>query len=426
MSRVDLAELDFFSPEVQECPFSVYRQLQAEAPVWQMPGTNVFVVTRYDDIRQVIRDPARFSSSFSALLNAGSPNDEVNAIYEQGYEMVETLLTQDPPRHRVYRNLVNKVFSNKRIEGMRSYIEAITEELIDDWIDDGEVDLLNKLCVPLPIYVIADQLGVPRTELALLKKWSDASVSRLGRLADEKQQIQNARDIVEFQHYFADLIDRLREKPEDNIISDLANNTIDEGRLLTKPEALGMIQQILVAGNETSTNAIAGGVVLLIQNPEEQAKLRARPDLVSSAVEEILRLETPTSGMWRRAAAETEVGGVVIPEGSFLMVRFAAGNRDESIFPCGGEMKVDRENASNHMAFGQGTHFCLGAQLARTELQIAMNSLLRRTDNWRLVEEKNSLKHHPNVLLRGLMDLHISFDKIDDMQRPQEPVPVRA
>ena len=412
MNRVDLATLDFFSAEVQECPFQIYRQLQDEAPVWQMPGTNVFVVTRYTDIRDIIRDPARFSSSFGALLNAGSSNKEVEAIYGQGYEMVETLLTQDPPRHRVYRNLVNKVFSNKRIEGMRDYIQSITDELIDAWIDDGEVDLMNRLCVPLPIYVIADQLGVPRAELPLIKKWSDASASRLGRLADEEQQIQNAKDIVEFQHYFADLIDRMRENPEDNIISDLANNTIDEGRLLTKPEALGMIQQILVAGNETSTAGIAGGVVLLIENPDEQTKLRNNPDLIPSAVEEILRLETPTTGMWRTATEDTEVGGVPIPKGAFLMVRFAAGNRDESVFSCGHEMKVDRDNASNHLAFGQGTHFCLGAQLARSEMQIALGSLLARTDNWGLVEGKNTLTHNPNVLLRGLKDLYISFDKI--------------
>ena len=411
MSKVELSELDFFSAEVQECPFHVYQQLQEEAPVWQMPGTNVFVVTRYDDIREIIRDPGRFSSSFSALLNTGSSNEEVNTIYGQGYEMVETLLTQDPPRHRVYRNLVNKVFSNKRIEGMRSEVEKMSNELIDQWIDEPEVDLLNRFCVPLPIYVISDQLGVPRSELSLIKKWSDASASRLGRLADEEEQIQNAKDIVEFQHYFAALLDRMREAPEDNIISDLANNTIDEGRLLTKPEALGMIQQILVAGNETSTSAIAGGVVLLIQNPDQQAMLRQHPDLIPAAVEEILRLETPTSGMWRRATADTEIGGVDIPEGAFLMVRFAAGNRDESIFADGGAMSVARENADSHLAFGQGTHFCLGAQLARMEMQVALTGLLNRTTDWALVEGKNPLKHSPNVLLRGLTDLHISFSK---------------
>jgi cytochrome P450 len=411
MSKVELSELDFFSAEVQECPFHVYQQLQEEAPVWQMPGTNVFVVTRYDDIREIIRDPGRFSSSFSALLNTGSSNEEVNTIYGQGYEMVETLLTQDPPRHRVYRNLVNKVFSNKRIEGMRSEVEKMSNELIDQWIDEPEVDLLNRFCVPLPIYVISDQLGVPRSELSLIKKWSDASASRLGRLADEEEQIQNAKDIVEFQHYFAALLDRMREAPEDNIISDLANNTIDEGRLLTKPEALGMIQQILVAGNETSTSAIAGGVVLLIQNPDQQTMLRQHPDLIPAAVEEILRLETPTSGMWRRATADTEIGGVDIPEGAFLMVRFAAGNRDESIFTDGGAMSVARENADSHLAFGQGTHFCLGAQLARMEMQVALTGLLNRTTDWALVEGKNPLKHSPNVLLRGLTDLHISFSK---------------
>lgn len=411
MNKVELSELDFFSAEVQECPFHVYQQLQEEAPVWQMPGTNVFVVTRYDDIREIIRDPGRFSSSFSALLNTGSSNEEVNTIYGQGYEMVETLLTQDPPRHRVYRNLVNKVFSNKRIEGMRSEVEKMSNELIDQWIDEPEVDLLNRFCVPLPIYVISDQLGVPRSELSLIKKWSDASASRLGRLADEEEQIQNAKDIVEFQHYFAALLDRMREAPEDNIISDLANNTIDEGRLLTKPEALGMIQQILVAGNETSTSAIAGGVVLLIQNPDQQAMLRQHPDLIPGAVEEILRLETPTSGMWRRATADTEIGGVDIPEGAFLMVRFAAGNRDESIFTDGGAMSVARENADSHLAFGQGTHFCLGAQLARMEMQVALTGLLNRTTDWALVEGKNPLKHSPNVLLRGLTDLHISFNK---------------
>ena len=411
MSKVELSKLDFFSAEVQECPFHVYQQLQEEAPVWQMPGTNVFVVTRYDDIREIIRDPSRFSSSFSALLNTGSSNEEVNTIYGQGYEMVETLLTQDPPRHRVYRNLVNKVFSNKRIEGMRSEVEKMSNELIDQWIDEPEVDLLNRFCVPLPIYVISDQLGVPRSELSLIKKWSDASASRLGRLADEEEQIQNAKDIVEFQHYFAALLDRMREAPEDNIISDLANNTIDEGRLLTKPEALGMIQQILVAGNETSTSAIAGGVVLLIQNPDQQAMLRQHPDLIPAAVEEILRLETPTSGMWRRATADTEIGGVDIPEGAFLMVRFAAGNRDESIFTDGGVMSVARENADSHLAFGQGTHFCLGAQLARMEMQVALTGLLNRTTDWALVEGKNPLKHSPNVLLRGLTDLHIAFSK---------------
>jgi cytochrome P450 len=266
--------------------------------------------------------------------------------------------------------------------------------------------------VPLPIYVIADQLGVPRSELPLLKKWSDASASRVGQLADEERQLQDANDIVEFQHYFADMLDRLRDNPQDNIISDLANAKIDEGRLLTKAEALGMLQQILVAGNETSTNAISGGVVLLIQNPQQQQRLRESPEHVLTAVEEILRLESPTTGMWRRVTCDTEMGGVEIPEGSMVMVRYEAANRDECVFSDPEKMDVLRSNAKDHLAFGQGIHFCLGAQLARTELEIALSALLKRTDNWALAEGKNTLLHHPNMLLRGLKELHITFTAI--------------
>ncbi len=412
MNRIDLEELNFFDPEVLECPFDIYKQVQEEAPVLKLPGSNIFLVTRHADVRQIIRDPATYSNNFSNMINADSGNNQIRDVYASGYEMVETLLTQDPPRHKVYRSLVNKVFSNKRIESMRGYIEHITNELIDAWIDDSEVDLLNQLCVPLPIYVIADQLGVPRSELPLLKKWSDASASRVGQLADEERQLQDANDIVEFQHYFADMLDRLRDNPQDNIISDLANAKIDEGRLLTKAEALGMLQQILVAGNETSTNAISGGVVLLIQNPQQQQRLRESPEHVLTAVEEILRLESPTTGMWRRVTCDTEMGGVEIPEGAMVMVRYEAANRDECVFSNPEKMDVLRSNAKDHLAFGQGIHFCLGAQLARTELEIALSALLKRTDNWVLAEGKNTLLHHPNMLLRGLKELHITFTAI--------------
>lgn len=409
MSDIDLESVDFFSPKVLECPFALYQQLQAEAPVFRLPDSNVYMVTRHADIREVVRDTRRFSSMFGEMINESAPPDAIKAVYDEGFAMVETLLTQDPPRHRTYRSLVNGVFSQKRINSMRGDVEDITKTLIDAWIDDGEVDLLNRFCVPLPIYVIADQLGVPRDELDRLKRWSDASANTVGQLTDEAQQLEDARSIVEFQHYFADLIDRLRDQPEDNIISDLANARIDEGRWLSKPEALGMLQQILVAGNETSTSAIAGGVLLLIQNPDQLALLREDPDRIALAVEEILRLETPTSGMWRRVTEDTQIAGVDVPAGAMLMVRYAAANRDESIFRQPQCMDVTRGNAGQHLAFGHGAHFCLGAQLARLELQVALEQLLARTENWQLVDTEFAGKHHPNVLLRGLMELRIRF-----------------
>ena len=409
MSDIDLESVDFFSPEVLECPFALYQKLQAEAPVYRLPDSNVYMVTRHADIREVVRDTRRFSSMFGEMINETAPPDAIKAVYDEGFAMVETLLTQDPPRHRIYRSLVNGVFSQKRINSMRSNVQDIANALIDAWIDDGEVDLLNRFCVPLPIYVIADQLGVPRDELARLKRWSDASANTVGQLTDEAQQLDDARSIVEFQHYFADLIDKLREQPEDNIISDLANARIDEGRWLSKPEALGMLQQILVAGNETSTSAIAGGVLLLIQNPDQLVLLREDPARIALAVEEILRLETPTSGMWRRVTEDTQISGVDVPAGAMLMVRYAAANRDESIFLQPQCMDVTRSNAGQHLAFGHGAHFCLGAQLARLELQVGLEQLLARTENWQLVEGEFAGKHHPNVLLRGLVELQLRF-----------------
>ncbi len=409
MTSLDLERISFFDPDILENPYDLYKLIQKEAPVFKLPGTDVFLITRHADVRKVIRDPSIYSNDFGDMINWESGKKEVQAIYATGYEMVGTLLTQDPPRHKVYRSLVNKVFSNQRIENMRDSITNITNEIIDTWIQDGQVDVLNRLCVPLPIYVIADQLGVSRTELPLLKKWSDAAASRVGQLADADQQLSDAKNIVEFQHYFADMLDTVRTKPRDDIISDIANAKIDEGRYLSKPEALGILQQILVAGNETSTNAIAGGILLLIQNPLEQKRLRESPECISNAVEEILRMKSPLTGMWRRTTCDTTMGDVYIPKDSMVMVRYEAANRDECVFKNPDDMDILRANAKDHLTFGQGIHFCLGAQLARTELEIALSTMLARTDCWALSKNKNSLKHHPNVLLRGLKDLHIDF-----------------
>jgi cytochrome P450 len=304
------------------------------------------------------------------------------------------------------------VFSNKRVEGMQAYMEEIATELIDGWIDDGEVDLLNRFCVPFPVWIIADQLGVPRSDLVLFKRWSDAFASRLSQFASAEQELEDASLIVEFQHYFVDMIKKRRQDPQDNIISDLAHATIDEGRSLSFEEMLSILQQVLVAGNETSTATIAAGVLSLIQNPGQLTKLQADPSLIPNAVEEILRMETPSCGLWRVVKQDTELQGIAIPAGSMLMVRFASANRDEQVFDGPESMDVCRHNAGDNLSFGQGVHFCLGAQLARKELNVAFSHLLARTSNWQLTPDKNNLRHWPNLILRGLEELHISFDKV--------------
>ncbi len=406
-----LSDYDFFDPEVIESPFDFYEAARRESPVYRLPNTNIYFVSRYAEVREALKRTDDFSNDFQDQLNVPLKNPEAEAIYAEGWQTADTLLTLDPPRHRVYRSLLNKVFSQKRVDGMQAYMEQIVNELIDEWIDDGEVDLLNRFCVPFPIYVIADQLGVPREDIEFFRHVSDCFGSRLSGFADADKEVEDARAIVAFQKYFVEKIEKLRQSPQDNIISDLAQARIDDDRLLTTEELLSILQQLLVAGNETSRASIAGGVLNLIQNPEQLDQLREDPSLISNAVEEILRLETPSCGLWRRVTRDTQLGGVEVPGGSMLMVRFASANRDEKVFEKPESMQVCRHNAGDNLAFGQGVHFCLGAQLARKELQVAFGALLARTDNWRLSPSQNNLRHWPNMILRGLEQLHIQFDK---------------
>jgi cytochrome P450 len=322
------------------------------------------------------------------------------------------LLTADPPEHERFRVLVNKAFTASRVKKMQNYIEQIVDELIDRFIDKGECEFVSELAVPLPVKVIATQLGVPQDALHKFKKWSDSFIARLGRMNSKEQEIECAKDVVAFQHYFNNVIEERRKQPKDDIITDLVKAEVAGERSLNTAELLNIIQQLLVAGNETITNAIAGGMLLLIQNPDQIALVQKEPSKIENLVEEVLRLETPTAGMWRVVRQETELEGVQIPAGSLVMVRFDSANRDPAKFQDGEGFDVCRQNAGSHVAFGHGIHFCVGAMLARKEMQVAYERLLLRLKNIRLAPGKNDLKHFPNVLLRGLKHLYIEFDKV--------------
>ena len=240
-------------------------------------------------------------------------------------------------------------------------------------------------------------------------------------MASAEEEIENARLIVEYQHYMAKIIEDRRANPQDDMISDLANNTIKppEGeRLMTVEELLSMIEQLLVAGNETTTSATTGGLLSLIQLSDQLQVLLDDPGMIANAVEEILRLESPSAGLWRVVTKDVELRGVAIPKGSLLMLRYAAANRDEDVFDEPEAMDVCRRNADEHIAFGYGTHFCPGAFLGRKEMQVAYERILARMTNIRLAEGKNDLTHWPNMVLRGLKELHITFEPRLSQQAP--------
>ncbi|MGH0029020.1 MAG: cytochrome P450 [Myxococcota bacterium] len=413
-----LAETHPFDPAVLESPWDYYRQLRAEAPVFRDPHTGIFHVASYDLVLEVVKNHAVFSNRFAPAMGGQALSDAANSLgdeelaslAERAYPGVDTMLTADPPEHKRFRGLVNKAFTPRRVNALEPGIEKLAHELVDAFAPKGECEILSEFAVLLPLTVIADQLGVPRTDLAQFKRWTDGFTAQLSGMADAEGHVEAIKRILEFQQYFAARLEEVREAPRDDIISDLVRARLDDERPLDVAECLSILQQLLVAGNETTAASIAEGLLLLVENPEQLAKVKADPGLVPNLVEEVLRLTTPTANMWRKTKEDTELAGVAIPKDSMVLVRYASANRDESVFPDADRFDVERANASEHLAFGHGIHFCIGAMLARKEMNVAFRVLLERLSGLRLAPGHEPPRHKPSVLLRGLDALHVAFE----------------
>ncbi len=399
-----------FDPAVLASPFEFDRALRARAPVHRDPHTGLFLVAAYERVVEVLRQPAVFSSRFGQAMASRVPPSDVVEVMKEGYPPVDTMLTADPPEHTRFRGLVNKAFTPRRVRVLEEAIRAIASELVDGFASRGAVDLVDAFAIPLPLTVIADQLGVPRSDLARFHEWTEGFTAQLGGFARGEDQVKAARRIVEYQRYFADRLEEARQSPRDDILSDLVRARLEGERPLDVAESLSIIQQLLVAGHETTAASIAEGLWLLIRHPDQLARVLEDPDLVPNLVEEVLRLTSPTQNMWRVAARDVELGGVEIAKGSFLLLRYGSANRDESVFPDPDRFDVGRENASEHLAFGHGIHFCVGASLARKELEIGFRTLLDRLGDWRVADGFEP-EYPPSFLLRGMRSLPLEFSE---------------
>ncbi len=398
-------------PEIMQDPFPFYQWALANAPVLEMPGTAIKVVMSYAMCSEAAGRVEEFSNAFSTTLSGAMAEDtEVAGILAEGWPQMDTLLTADPPVHTRYRKLVNLAFSMPRVNALEAGIRDKVNGLIDGFIDKGECEFVNEYSVPLPVKVICEQLGFDLSWHSNVKRWSDAFADRLGHMISREREIECAHEIVEYQKALKVKIDERRENPTDDLLSDVVNARIDGERPLNDTEIMSIAQQLMVAGNETTTHAIAGGIVHLAQNPDQTAKLRADPKLIPNAIEEILRLDTPTAGMWRVVTRDCELGGHQFKGGSMVLLRYAAANRDPAQFPDPDKFDVERKNARTHMAFGKGTHMCVGNMLSRKEMTVSFEALLDRLDDIRLAEG-TKLEVSPNLLLRGYKAVPITFRK---------------
>ena len=398
------ATQSFLSPEFFADPYPQLGSLRERAPVVFLEPMGFYVAVGYDAARKILLDPKRFSS---VLRVPGSLSEEATRIIsEEGYGRNRpALANNDAPSHTAFRGLVNEAFRPKRIRQMADYVDGIVAELIDALVEAGGVaDLVRDFAVPLPLIVIADQLGVPRSLYRTFKEWSDAWLGGLGANLTEEQDIANAHKVVAMQRYLAERVNERREEGQDDILSDLAQAEVD-GERLDMPTVLAIVEQLLVAGNETTTNGIASGLYALTQLPDCHGRLRAQPEQAGEFAEEVLRIQSPVQGLFRRAVADVTVEGVEIPQGGVVLVHYGAANRDGAKFDRADRFDLERPKKGQHIAFGSGIHHCVGSELARVEMRASFRAFTARFTALELADP--NIHYHPTFVLRGIESLKV-------------------
>jgi cytochrome P450 len=397
-------EFNPFLPEFHANPYPFYHSLRAADPVHRTP-MGLWVLTRYDDVVAVMRDPRFGREGFDQILADVYGEDTTSA------SRARSMLFRDPPDHTRLRGLVSQAFTPRVIERMRRHIQDIVDRLLDRVQPTNAMDVIEDLAYPLPVTVICEMLGVPTEAHAGIRQWSAdlaRSLDAIGMPTDDEvvKRGRTARRAI--LDYFRGLIPERRQSPRDDLLS-LLIAAEDQGDKLTEGELLITCNLLFVAGHETTVNLIGNGLLALLNHPAELAKLRADPTLLAGAVEELLRYDSPVQRTGRITNTDVELDGRKIPKGSFVVTAIGAANRDPAHFPDPDRLDITRRD-NRHVAFGFGIHFCLGAPLARLEGQIAIGTLLRRMPGLRLAT--STLEWRESSTLRGLKRLPVTFEGI--------------
>lgn len=407
-----LADMPLFDTTSLSCPYHYDKTLRDTAPVYQDPDSGVYVVSTYDLVREAHKNDAVFSNEFTLALGSAVEIDpEIKAAMKNTYDLGKgTLLTVDDPEHKTYRDEMRDFFLAKNIEHYRPWISELAERLVSE-IPSGEpYAFIDKFSRPLPLSVIMHTLGIPLDMFEQAFKWTVANVTVLSQVADKATLLEAQASLKEEYDWFVSALEDRRANPREDLINHVAHAQY-EGRPLTTVEQISHCTQFLVAGNETTTATLAEGIRQLCLNPEQEAAVRADTSLIPNLVEETLRLASPTSNMWRVTKTDYTLGGVDLPAGSMVLLKYFSSNHDENMFESPMEFDVKRSNAKRHIAFGFGTHVCIGQHLSRLEMTVAWEKLFAGTKSMRLDCDPSEMDYMPNILLRGLEELPVVFEK---------------
>jgi cytochrome P450 len=398
-----MADVQFnpMDPAFVADPYPTYHRLRAEDPVHHSP-LGFWILTRYPDVMAMLRDPRLTKEPIAAFVAARFGM----AVPPPGLGL--SMLDRDPPDHTRLRGLVSKAFTPKALESLRPHIQKIVDDLLADVAGKGQMDLIEEFAYPLPVRVICEMLGVPVKDHERFKAWGLDIARGLDAIMLPPDSEVGQRSVAgrrALAEYFRELIAERRAAPRDDMLSALI--TAEEaGDKLNEEELLATCILLLVAGHETTVNLIGNGTLALLRHPDQLQKLREKPGLIVTAVEELLRFDGPVQRTARIPSEDVTIGGRIIPKGELVMPFIGAADRDPAQFPDPERLDITRTD-NRHIAFGWGIHFCLGAPLARIEGQIAIGTLVRRLPNLRLATEAPAFRQ--SLTLRGLSALPVTF-----------------
>lgn len=413
------AEVDLLAPEQVKCPWHSYEVLREQAPVWQDPRTGFYVVSRYDDVREVLLNSQLFAANLSEGDDTARP--EIRELYErEGMLPAVSLSGLDDPYHRQVRKLMDEAFRPRRIASFEPFIEQVCQELIDGFIDRGEVDLAQEFAQEMAMRVMLQMMGLPPEDGPKIRAWTDAWIARIAMTMTPEEELWSCEQEIAAQQYFQPIIDRVRAKPEENLLSDIVNGVVPEwGEGLSDAQIqIELLVDMFTGGTQTSGHGVTSAVKIWIERPDLLATVRSDPERwLQPFIEEVLRTDGPQQGNPRIATEDTEIAGVKIPKGATVHARWGASNRDPRRFgETADQIDLERPQNRTHLAFGVGTHHCIGATLARRELWYALKAILDNFDDFWLLDDGAGLEYVESYIVRGLSKMPVGF-----VPRPGRP-----
>jgi cytochrome P450 len=413
-SQLGLEYKPFEQPLVDN-PFPFYARLRREAPVTFAPAFHLWLVSRYQDVAMVLKDPRRFSSRDILRPPVDLPPELLELLKDSGYSTEYPLLGDDPPAHTRIRSLVGKAFSASNMKALESRIRELASGYIDTLLRSGSRgDIIAGVAHPLPMYVITQMLGIPASDQEQLKAWcKDENLFFVPHLPPDERK-RSVEGVAAMRRYLRDLVrERQRNPRPDDLLTSLIQAQLEGERPLSVLELTNLISVLLFAGHETTTNLMGTALLHLLSHPTAWRELRANPAAIPNAIEEVLRYDAAVVGMMRTTTEPVELSGTQVPAGARLLLLFASANRDEALFEEPDRFDIHRASSSRHLGFSHGAHYCVGAQLARLEARVVLELLLERIPHLRLVPGQ-SRDYLPSLLHRSLRQLWVDWSALPE------------